>query len=110
MKFCDFQIQNASGVLMVLNKIKDEYPVKKKDIQKGLSSFRLKGRFQMILGEIPKILDVAHNRESIKALVENLKIDSYIDENFLKLYNNLLGQIINDLCHIKEMYYHLCFP
>ena len=74
MKFCDFQIQNASGVLMVLNKIKDEYPVKKKDIQKGLSSFRLKGRFQMILGEIPKILDVAHNRESIKALVENLKI------------------------------------
>ena len=74
MKFCDFQIQNASGVLMVLNKIQHEYPVEKKDIEKGLSTFRVSGRFQTILGEIPKILDVAHNRESIKALVENLKM------------------------------------
>jgi dihydrofolate synthase/folylpolyglutamate synthase len=74
MKYCDFQIQNASGVLMLLAKIQDEYPVSTENIKQGLSSFRLKGRFQIIPGVIPKILDVAHNRESIKALVNNLKM------------------------------------
>lgn len=74
MKYCDFQIQNASGVLMLLAKIQDEYPVSTENIKQGLSSFRLKGRFQIIPGAIPKILDVAHNRQSIKALVTNLKM------------------------------------
>ena len=74
MKYCDFQIQNASGVLMLLAKIQDEYPVSTENIKQGLSSFRLKGRFQIIPGAIPKILDVAHNRESIKALVNSLKV------------------------------------
>ena len=74
MEYCDFQIQNASGVLMLLAKIQDEYPVSTENIKQGLSSFRLKGRFQIIPGAIPKILDVAHNRESIKALVNNLKM------------------------------------
>ena len=74
MKYCDFQIQNASGVLMLLAKIQDEYPVSTENIKQGLSSFRLEGRFQIIPGTIPKILDVAHNRESIKALVNSLKV------------------------------------
>jgi len=74
MKYCDFQIQNASGVLMLLAKIQDEYPVSTENIKQGLSSFRLEGRFQIIPGAIPKILDVAHNRESIKALVNSLKV------------------------------------
>ena len=74
MKYCDFQIQNASGVLMLLAKIQDEYPVSTENIKQGLSSFRLEGRFQIIPGAIPKILDVAHNRQSIKALVNNLKM------------------------------------
>ena len=74
MKYCDFQIQNASGVLMLLAKIQDEYPVSIENIKQGLSSFRLEGRFQIIPGAIPKILDVAHNRESIKALVNSLKV------------------------------------
>ena len=70
MKYCNFQIQNASGVLMVLANIQDEYPVSIENIKYALDSFRLSGRFQIIPGDIPKILDVAHNRESIKALVK----------------------------------------
>jgi len=73
MQYCDFQLQNAAGVLMVLEKIRHEYPVSEKDIKQGLNSFRLNGRLQIIPGEIPKILDVAHNRESVRALVENLR-------------------------------------
>ena len=73
MQYCDFQLQNAAGVLMVLDKIQHEYPVSREDIRQGLNSFRLNGRMQIIPGEIPKVLDVAHNRESVRVLVENLR-------------------------------------
>lgn len=74
MQYCDFQLQNAAGVLMVLDKINHEYPVSLDNIKQGLNSFRLNGRMQIIPGEIQKILDVAHNRESVRALVENLRM------------------------------------
>ncbi len=74
MQYCDFQLQNAAGVLMVLDNIRHEYPVSLEDIRQGLNSFRLNGRMQIIPGEIPKILDVAHNRESVRALVDNLRM------------------------------------
>ena len=73
MQYSDFQLQNAAGVLMVLDKIRDEYPVSLENIKQGLNSFRLNGRMQIIPGEIPTILDVAHNSESVRALVENLR-------------------------------------
>ncbi len=73
MQYCDFQLQNAAGVLMVLDKIHHEYPVSEKDIKQGLNSFRLNGRMQIIPGEVAKILDVAHNSQSVKMLVANLK-------------------------------------
>jgi dihydrofolate synthase / folylpolyglutamate synthase len=73
MQYCDFQLQNAAGVLMVLHKIHHEYPVSVENIKNGLNSFRLNGRMQIIPGEVATILDVAHNSQSVKALVENLK-------------------------------------
>jgi dihydrofolate synthase/folylpolyglutamate synthase len=73
MQYCDFQLQNAAGVLMVLDKIHHDYPVSEDDIKQGLNSFRLNGRMQIIPGKVAKILDVAHNPQSVKALVENLK-------------------------------------
>ena len=72
MQFCDFQLENAAGVLMVLEKIKHDYTVSIEHIKDGLSSFRLNGRMQFLPGRIPKILDVAHNSESVKVLVKNL--------------------------------------
>ena len=73
MQYSDFQLQNAAGVLMILEKIQRDYPVTEEAIKQGLSSFRLNGRMQFIPGEVQKILDVAHNRESVRALVKNLK-------------------------------------
>lgn len=74
MQYCDFQLQNAAGVLMVLDKVKHDYPVSEESIRRGLNNFRLNGRMQIIPGEVQKILDVAHNRESVRALIDNLRI------------------------------------
>ncbi len=67
------QVENAAGVLMVLETLADEFPVSQETIKVCLRDFRLAGRFQVIPGEIPCILDVAHNRQAVSALVENVK-------------------------------------
>lgn len=72
-KYSDFQLQNAAGVLMVLEKIKEKYFVSAANIKNSLNDFHLDGRMQFIQGDILTILDVAHNRGSVKALVENLE-------------------------------------
>lgn len=95
MQYCDFQLQNAAGVLMVLDKIQHEYPVSTENIKQGLNSFRLNGRMQIIPGEIAKILDVAHNRESVKALVENLRKMSCVGKT------HILVGMLKDKDHLE---------
>ena len=113
MKYCNFQIQNASGVLMVLANIQDEYPVSIENIKHALGSFRLSGRFQIIPGDIPKILDVAHNRESIKALVENLKMVSCQGKTHIIL-GMLKGkehrQVIKELEVVADTWHFVSIP
>lgn len=69
----DMQVRNAAGVLMVLETLADEFPVSLDTIKACLRDFRLAGRFQVVPGETPCILDVAHNRQAITALVENVR-------------------------------------
>ncbi len=113
MKYSDFQIQNASGVLMVLANIQDEYPVSIENIKYALDSFRLSGRFQIIPGDIPKILDVAHNRESIKALVKNLKMVSCQGKTHIIL-GMLKGkehrQVIKELEVVADSWHFVSIP
>ena len=73
MQYSDFQLQNAAGVLMLLETIKQEYPVKFENICHGLSNFRLNGRMQMLPGKVQMILDVAHNQQAVKSLITNLR-------------------------------------
>ena len=68
-----YQVRNAAGVLMVLHALSERYPVETGTIFRCLRDFSLPGRFQVIDGEIPVILDVAHNRQAAVVLAENLR-------------------------------------
>lgn len=74
LRYCDFQVQNAAGVLMLLDKIRPAYPVDRAAVQAGINRFRLNGRLQIIPGEVQKVLDVAHNPQAARALAENLRL------------------------------------
>jgi dihydrofolate synthase/folylpolyglutamate synthase len=67
-----FQLQNAAGVLMVLQQLSAQLPVSTQHLRQGLLSVSLAGRFQVLSGEVPMIIDVAHNPQSAVALKENL--------------------------------------
>jgi dihydrofolate synthase/folylpolyglutamate synthase len=66
------QIQNAAGVMMVLNTLKSILPVDTDAIEKGLKNCSLTGRFQMLAEGRQTILDVAHNPQAARTLVHNL--------------------------------------
>ena len=68
----DFQFRNAALVLMTVECFSDVLPVTPGEIAMAMQTTRLKGRFQRINGDIPIILDVAHNPQSVMTLRDNL--------------------------------------
>lgn len=69
----EFQLRNAAGVLMTIESLQSRLPVNQQAIRAGLSSVQLAGRFQVLPGSVPVILDVAHNPEAAAALAANLR-------------------------------------
>lgn len=68
-----FQLQNAAGVLMVLELLAQRLPVSQGDIRQGLSAVQLAGRFQVLPGMPLRILDVAHNPHGAQVLAQSLR-------------------------------------
>jgi dihydrofolate synthase/folylpolyglutamate synthase len=68
----DHQFNNAAGVLMVLESIREGFPVNSASITSGLQEAGLPGRCQFIPGHPGKVLDVAHNPQGARRLAEVL--------------------------------------
>jgi len=68
----DVQLQNASAVLAVIEALDEGLPVQQAAVRQGLLDLELPGRFQVIAGDIPLILDVAHNPAAVDELVKSL--------------------------------------
>ncbi len=72
----EHQYRNASSALLAVVKLEDRLPVSAESIRKGLQNVRLSGRFQLIDGKTPVLLDVGHNPQAVRTLV------AYLDKNF----------------------------
>ena len=68
----EHQYRNASAVLAAVDALQSRLPVEYDAIKHGLSQASLKGRFQLIDGPVPVLLDVAHNPQAIQTLVDHL--------------------------------------
>lgn len=66
------QLQNAAGVLMALDVVAERLPLNQSQVRAGLLAVRLPGRFQVMPGEVTRILDVAHNPQAAGELAANL--------------------------------------
>ncbi len=67
------QYDNAAGVLMTLESLRERFPVSRQSIDAGLRSVNLAGRFQTLRGKVDVILDVAHNPASGRCLAQMLE-------------------------------------
>jgi len=68
----EFQLQNAAGVLAVIEALPASISVTEADIHRGLLEAILNGRFQCIDGPVQYVLDVAHNPQAARALADTL--------------------------------------
>lgn len=108
-----YQLKNSKTAITAIRLLK-KFIVSKKDIKRGLNNViintGLKGRWQ-VLDESPKIItDIAHNKEGLTLVFEQLR-----KENFKKLHI-VLG-VVNDkdLASIlplfpKDASYYFCTP
>ena len=69
----DYQLDNAAGVLMVFETLRDVLPVSQAHIREGLLAAVVPGRFQVLPGLPVRVLDVAHNPDAVRVLARTLK-------------------------------------
>ena len=69
----EHQYRNAAAVLMAVTALRPVLPVDEAAIRHGLQYAQLNGRFQLISGEIPVLLDVGHNPQAVKTLIDYLR-------------------------------------
>ena len=67
------QLNNAAGVLMVLEILSQSHPLTRAAIEQGLQSVSLPGRCQFVAGPVEQIFDVAHNTDSAGRLLQVLR-------------------------------------
>jgi dihydrofolate synthase/folylpolyglutamate synthase len=66
----EHQYRNASSVILAVTQMAEILPVTEASIKHGLKNVHLAGRFQLIDGEIPVLLDVGHNPQAVRTLAE----------------------------------------
>ncbi|MFZ2312086.1 MAG: bifunctional tetrahydrofolate synthase/dihydrofolate synthase [Methylobacter sp.] len=66
----EHQYRNASAVILAVTQLAKTLPVSEAAIRQGLEDVQLTGRFQLIPGEIPVLLDVGHNPQAVRTLAE----------------------------------------
>lgn len=69
----EHQCQNAAGVLQLLESISERWPVDEHSVRTGLQAVRLHGRFEVLPGRVPTVLDVAHNPHAVAHLAKQLR-------------------------------------
>jgi dihydrofolate synthase/folylpolyglutamate synthase len=70
----EHQYRNASSVILAVEVLAKSLPVSDMAIRIGLKNIQLLGRFQLIDDKIPVLVDVGHNPEAVKTLVEYLNM------------------------------------
>jgi len=68
----EHQYRNAASVILAIDLLAERLPVSEEAIRLGLEQVKLAGRFQLIAGDIPVLMDVGHNPEAVKTLVDYL--------------------------------------
>ena len=67
------QIDNVLVALKIIEVLGEKHPLKKSEIESGLSKVRLPGRFEVKMSDPLLIFDIAHNPAASKALADTVK-------------------------------------
>jgi dihydrofolate synthase / folylpolyglutamate synthase len=97
----EHQFRNASAVIMATLQLADRLPVDEPAIRRGLSNVQLPGRFQLLKSDIPVLLDVGHNPEAVKTLVEYL-IQNFPNKRIHAIFSMMKDKDIAEVLRIMN--------
>ncbi len=66
------QFENVTTAIAVIKYLPHDFHIALQNIKEGVIKTRLKGRFQVIPGELEMIMDVAHNPSAVNKLISNV--------------------------------------
>ena len=104
----EHQLQNAAGVLMVIELLKDKLPIAQNQLREGLLSANLAGRFQIEQGEYTTIYDVAHNPAAALQLanaVQTFRQQQEVHVVFSVLRDKELWGVVQPFCALAKRWY-----
>ena len=93
------QMQNAAAAIMALHSIKERLAISESAIAQGLKNAFITGRFQLIKSVPNVVVDVAHNPQAARALVETLKDNPVEGCNYVVIAM-LADKAVNDVVRI----------
>ena len=96
----EHQFRNASAVILAVTALQKKLPITEKAICNGLKNAELMGRFQLCEEEgIPVLLDVAHNPQAVKTLVEHLD-ENFADKQIYAVFAMMKDKDINSVIEL----------
>lgn len=101
----EHQFNNASTVLMAVTKMQSHLAVGEQAINSGLQNAHLTGRFQLIAGDIPVLLDVGHNPQAVSMLADYLK-NNFADKKIHAVFSIMKDKDVSSIIDIMSDYVH----
>lgn len=95
----EHQYRNAASVLMAVTQMDNLLFVSEESIHKGLQTAQLKGRFQLVNGDIPVLLDVAHNPQAVRMLLDYL-VDAFSGKKIHAVFSMMKDKDIKGVIEI----------
>ncbi len=100
------QLLNASGVLAVLESLRNTLPVSAQAVRQGFASVELPGRFQVLAGRPTVVLDVAHNPHAAAHLAANLDNMGFFPETYAVIGMLADKDIDATIAHLRKRVDH----
>ncbi len=97
----EHQYRNASAAILAVTLLADRLPVEQATIRLGLEQVKLFGRFQLLGGDIPVLLDVGHNPEAAKTLADYLT-DTFPDNQIHAIFSMMKDKDIASVLSIMK--------
>ncbi|MGR9085595.1 MAG: bifunctional tetrahydrofolate synthase/dihydrofolate synthase [Gammaproteobacteria bacterium] len=101
----EHQYRNASAALFAATRLQASLPVSEASIRHGLATTHLPGRFQLIDGKIPLLLDVGHNPQAVNTLAEYL-LKHFPGKRILAVFAMMKDKDIAGVLEIMKPFVH----
>ena len=95
------QYRNASAAIFATQCLANRLPVSDTSIKMGLKNVKLAGRFQLIDGENPILLDVGHNPQAAETLVDYLA-DNFPDRRIHAIFSMMKDKDIASVLNLMK--------